>query len=675
MAEQSDLLTNLRETLARYDDEALAALANKGLLRRAGKDLEASTPTLVEAQTNTVRIDTGEAVVTLALPLQGCTCVCPSTGICRHVLLALLWLRKQPAESAALSDAIVEKPEAPLGAELLALTSDEILRWAGTPLARKCAKSLNIGTKVTWTEGRTIDFVLPNREISCRWLPGLGLTGMVCDCHARGACEHRVTALLAYRAAVGIRDVVLDEGEDHRHSLDHVVVLASVGDAVHNLIAHGFSHLSSADDERVSALAISAHTAQMPRLESLLKTLATEIRLQLTRDAQADTGNLLEIASLIEALRLAAPNASSALHGKHRTAYYDTRVLEIQGMGMSRWRTPGGYFGLTVYFWDLRNNEWLTWSDSRPADTKDGFTPQRRRNAPGPWENCESPFKISRRRLTLQAAKRSAEGRISGREATVANVHDPASNDVPAPITSWDMLTERAISLFGGGLAEAEERDAIVYIEPHRWGDAQFDRTSQELAIEVSDERGALIRLIVPFSDETTNSIRLLEQFDWSLGTRLLGMLRLRAEGMHIEPLVIHQGNDTIDLTFDMPRPQSRSRAGHRRSTVARPTPPAETQIGSLLLSALAEMGTIAEGGLTAHHDMSGLRQTSIRLTDVRMEHAGNILCRFVNEFERIRHSTSPNTSHAAQVLLQGYYLLHRSRIIDGLLAAAGGLR
>ena len=42
------LLTRLRGVLAAFDDEALAGLANKGLVRRARKDLETIRPKVLE---------------------------------------------------------------------------------------------------------------------------------------------------------------------------------------------------------------------------------------------------------------------------------------------------------------------------------------------------------------------------------------------------------------------------------------------------------------------------------------------------------------------------------------------------------------------------------------------------------------------------------------------------
>src|SRR4051794_30884718 len=87
------------------DDDTLAALASKGLLRRAQKDLEREAPRVVaNAADRTVLEFAGEGV-TVTIPATGAraaTCTCPAEGICRHILGGLLYLRDQaPAEAMA----------------------------------------------------------------------------------------------------------------------------------------------------------------------------------------------------------------------------------------------------------------------------------------------------------------------------------------------------------------------------------------------------------------------------------------------------------------------------------------------------------------------------------------------------------------------------------------------
>ena len=325
MVEQHHTLAALREAVAVYDDDALSALANKGLLRRAYKDLETVSLTPLDAGEDGVRIDTGEAVVTLALPFQTSRCTCPASGVCRHILLALLWLQREAPAPVAAAASIAA------GDEILALTEEALQRWAGKPLVRKALQRLAQGITVTWQEGQTLDFAFADRELTCRWLPGQGLEGMVCDCHAPQCCEHRAMAILAYQAARGLRDLTLEEAPSPAETRERAAALEAVEAALNGLVGHGLSHLSPAQHERVATLAISAHGADLPRLERLLKSLATEIQLQ---SEPRRAGGYRQSAHQRGARRGAAPGVAHPHPGVARPA--SQRVFRCEGSGTAR---------------------------------------------------------------------------------------------------------------------------------------------------------------------------------------------------------------------------------------------------------------------------------------------------------------------------------------------------
>src|SRR5690348_9760399 len=90
--QMSALETKLRRLASSLDAAALEALASKGLLRRAQKDVERGIEIrLVGEAETTLRLAVGDFVVTL--PETGpatATCLCPAAGICQHILAAVL---------------------------------------------------------------------------------------------------------------------------------------------------------------------------------------------------------------------------------------------------------------------------------------------------------------------------------------------------------------------------------------------------------------------------------------------------------------------------------------------------------------------------------------------------------------------------------------------------------
>ena len=117
-------------------------------------------------------------------------------------------------------------------------------------------------------------------------------------------------------------------------------------------------------------------------------------------------------------------------------------------MGALRWRTPSGYAGLTVYFWDRSARKWATWTDARPLSIA-GFDPVGAHRADGPWAGVSSPTEASRTLIRLVGAWRNRQGRLSGRPGTLAiPLGRAAVESIPDRIEHWDTLADPRRSAF-----------------------------------------------------------------------------------------------------------------------------------------------------------------------------------------------------------------------------------
>src|SRR6266516_923235 len=129
------LESKLRRMAASLDAKVLEALASRGLLRRAQKDLDRGIEIHIAAGAeSTLRLRVGEFAVTLqdSGPATA-TCSCPSTGVCQHILTAVLFLRQEPSGSVQEQLPGVNVAEAPVSPEqeLMAIIPEQLEQWAG----------------------------------------------------------------------------------------------------------------------------------------------------------------------------------------------------------------------------------------------------------------------------------------------------------------------------------------------------------------------------------------------------------------------------------------------------------------------------------------------------------------------------------------------------------------
>lgn len=670
------LLTAIRAALANFDDEALAALASKGLVRRARKDLELARPAVLGPGDDRLRVEVGDGIAAIALPPSRSTCDCPAGGICRHILAALIHLRE--SAPAGPVDA------GPVDAEVLAVDAEALAKWAGRPMVAKALKALGFGLPAEFEGSGALVVRFPTRNVACRWMPGGGLAGMVCSCHAPGPCEHRVAAVLAFQASKGARSLA-DAPELKQAATEaprtRVEVLGSVRAVLRDLIAPGTSRLSRSSADRLGTLAISAHGVDLPRLEKALRALADEVGHALARDAQADSSRILDRASRVEALRSALLRRPTAdLVGEHRTAYEPVGDVEVIGLGARRWRSPGGFSGLTLYFWDRSARGWATWTDARPSTVGAGFDPAARHRAEGPWSGVSCPEEAARSVLRLQGAWRNRLGRLSGRPSTRAIVLGRTDPDqVPGVVARWPDLVDRAARAFGGGARDRDGRDALVLIAPAAWGPARFDPARQEMTRPVLDADGRSIPLVLPQSPETAGAVDALAAHD-PAGTRsLLGSLRLEAGRLAVEPIAFHTdrgvSNPTLDGTPPRSAPRPSPAAEDPQADPEGPEDPDEiapspSRLGRLLGALAAQFEAIGEGGLASYRGSEALRDLGARAGHLGLSAAAEATDRVVDHLNRIRKGEQDDPAAAVPALLHAYRVARIAAANEAILAA-----
>jgi len=698
-------LIKLQAILAALDDDALAALANRGLLRRARKDLESNPPTILKVEENSISLQVSDAVVTVPELPSHSHCSCPAAGICRHILAALVYVRE--ASSLAISPSAqqspchvkalpaIEQPSNRTPEDVLgAATEEEIQSWAGKAVWKKALTRLASGPRVEIEATSTLVVRFPSLNLTCRWIPGGGLDGMYCSCQSGSVCVHIVMAVVAYRASLGKQEIQLEQRlleESSGAPRSRAEVLHAVGSIIQEMISTGLTRLSSATTERLTTLAVSAHGVDLPRLERTCKTLANEIQRSLQRDAQASSVRLLSPAARLEALRAALErNARPEFIGQHRSTYDDIGQLYLIGLGARYWISKGGYHGLTVYFWEESSRTWATWSDLRPVQQA-GFDPISRFGADGPWPGCDSPHKAGTHRLRLSNAGRNPQGRLSGRATTRALILSPTHlEDVPDRITEWSELAQRARRFFSGGLIDQTQNQAFVLLVPSEWMPATYDPVRQELSCPLLDEHGRMIPLWLPFSAETEIAIECLEKLTPQKGDGVLGELRLVAGQLRVQPISLITGSGVISLNLpDAKRPSTKQRqqkqneenSSVKEESLDEDDPAivdlsgAATPLGRLLIAAQAELEAIAEGGIAIQRDFHVLETAARRFETLGLSTCAYPLQRLANALQSSsRLADQHHRQQTAGDLLHAYYLLRMASDQETLALACSGL-
>ena len=665
-------------TLAALDDDALAALANKGLVRRARKDLEKASPTVTAADAESVSLEVEGSAVRLTSPINKSTCACAS-GFCRHIIGAVIFLRQAApvAAVAAPSDAPQPPAAGPNVAEqLLAIDEATLTRWAGKPLLKRAAVALARGYEVEETPAAVI-VRLPAQNITVRWVGGAGaLDAMICTCHAPAACEHKTAAVLAYQAhksgrAVELPNAALQASSGAPRTREDVRV--SVVTLLREMVALGLSRVSQATEQRLRTLATSAHGVDLPRLERVLRGLADEVLLTLKRDAAASSSALLHGAARAAALCAALERPTHATVGEHRSVYMPVAgTIELIGLGARRWRTRSGYHGLTVLLWEPAVKRWTGWTDARPVGTP-GFDPVLRFDEGAPWSGAASPRQMAKLSWRVSGAFRNGVGRITARDNTRGIPGKPSKPDNGPLVADFSQLATIAADVFAPGLADRRDNADLVLLAPANWADATYDEIQQEVTRVVADAQGNMVPLVLRHSLETDHALTTLERIHGATVRAVLGSLRIGAQGLFVEPTTLWTDSKPIHLTLDgvVARPKSAPSPAAVASDDAddeledaedaeQDAPEAETisGVGSLLARVEAALVSMAESGVGVTRDLAPIRGDARELDAAGLSTAAAALARLCDELDAFRKSTDRDELVPAESLLRCAYVV-----------------
>ncbi len=690
------------------DDETLAALANKGLLRRAQKDLEAARPELQEERDDALLFNIPGEGCTVTLPAAGptkATCTCPADGCCRHILTATLFLRAQAQQATKETSEEAPAEAAPQPDKLMELSEADLIAWATRPLYRQAVEELAFGEleTITQTEGTTIRFRFPQYNIVVRCIVGAGLDGLICSCKRRPACHHAVAAILFYQAQHGKplpvpEKKTLEAAAGTPRSREEV--LASVQTTLAEMIALGLGRLSKTTEGRFITLAISAHGVDLPALEYALRSLSDHLSWHLNRDVRANTSQLLAAAARSYALAFALAHAQgvppAALVGEHRLRYYDIGNLELVGVGAQQWRSRAGYVGLTLYFWDVAGRRWTSWTDARPTiHANVAFNPQRRYLQEEMWDSAPTPAIISRSRFRLSNVQRNRLGRLSGRtqcQALLSGAADLTSLNLEgAQFDDWYKLAAYIAASRASGLVKSSPLDALVVVTPARWGEPVYDQIRQTLVRPVFDAVGRSLPLALPHAEDWPFAVDTLQSWDphhW--GTwGVFGTAFITSEGLQLAPISLLNRatlpkpiqSPVLHLTLDawqtpaapLPETPTDNAAPSETSEETEDLLEEEQEarqeedfahdtsvVSQLLRAASQELEQIAERGVRASSPAieDHLRSLAERMGQIGLTACGNALANVSARLAASRHQMTPEIEQIAHALLHSYYVL-----------------
>ena len=542
-----------KQALDAADDDYLAGLANKGIVKRAYKELPDTQADITQEESGFL-VQMGDVSCRLALPLGSSQCSCVSRSICKHIIIAVLKTRdylKEQVEGAPDGDYLrgqgegvpdggeedrTESPEekentasAPAFSEVASYPLEKARKVMGSRRFQsliECAR-LGMAPKITVTSVITVEW--PEDGTKVKLLEPLAYSS--CSCHKKEMCSHRAEAIVWYQLKAGLltADMLEQAREDEElPDLERIHGLAgTVRLLLEGLLRTGLARSSQDVLDSLERLAILCHNRELPDFERDARALRDSWQNYFRRmasfrpeDLMRQLTRLYRKAQALEEAR--TPGRVRQLAGQFKAEYRLAGDLILIGIGARHFLSKTGYEGETVYFLEASSGQWYTYTDARPVfyEQRGGRRPAGRGSAP--WDLRVSMDELPQLRIRLRQARASSRNRLSSGSQTRGEVLGPRQihrKEIESCYyTDFARLFREQI---GSGPLEEEREEGDygfdetrhpVLVHPSAAGPGVFDRISQTFRMELGDSRGITVSLEAVYSKQQEPVIRSLER-------------------------------------------------------------------------------------------------------------------------------------------------------------------
>lgn len=590
-------MTSLEELINNIDDDYLIGISNKGIVKRAYKDIENTEVIItntgnsevliqynIENDANIIQVKVGEEQVTITTPITESTCSCPSRSMCKHRVMAIIATKKLIEEKVnANKNKTLEQIEALEDRQDTITTENNLSSFKNQSLATKLLEEIKtadlhklikaitqkrlknfintIDNKESYdiTNGQVITVKLNDYDHIVKLI--YPLKDSVCTCHKSEICVHKAIAIIKCKydeKMIKKEDILSLIEEKKEYDIDLIKATAnSIIKNIEEIMRIGLTRVPKDIVDNFERTAILCHNAKLARQENLSRAISRQYVSYFAKVLTFDVEKLLSnIASLYEDMNTLSNEEDllmiSKVAGEFRSEYIDIGNLSLLGVAYEHYVTQNGYECEKVYFLDKETLSWFTVTEMTPVFYREekGASPVYstanmlnynlwgKNNDKYMWGMSETIKSLADYELELAYAKSDDNNRLSQSKETVGKV-------IGVRKFKKELLEgiyyESFDKLFIEHIKENElsVNGENVFIKPYDLIKLPFDDKKQELKVEVYDNSGYRIIIVLKYDLYTKDLINELKQIDLTKESVIFGRIYLKNGELYMYPIRI----------------------------------------------------------------------------------------------------------------------------------------
>lgn len=536
MDSKNSIINEIKSFLPFINEEFIVSISNKGIYKRSVKDLEKAREniSLAVKDTGLIEVKIEDAVVELNVNIQNSKCTCPSSSICKHIVMALLYLKEfydnnQDGAEEIKEEAKEEIDETVFYEELKKLTGEKVLELVGKKNYNSLINSIFIRNEAVFEYGDMLTVSIASQSVKVYFPKENSIENAMCSCKEKGICSHKAYALISYlikKGKITEEDTEYDKieiGEKEREIIQNLHLFIS------SIFDRGISGLTGNEISQAEKFYIQTYGIKLFAAADELKNLSSELGFYFSKNISFSNKRLMHILCSVynrtSALLVTEDNRKKLmLAGQRQEEKFNLDNIELMGLGASGGLTKRNDLLVTAYFYCKDIKTILSMSTLRPYENSSQLGTLY--NMGQVWSNDLSFKEVSMSKMTLRDAKLST-GKVSSAKSTVCSIKGK---------TSEEDVQEIAVSDYSF-IGEELRKHKFKYFEPYsatkniflikaeEIKNIEYDKIEQKLKFDSCDSNGNIITFDIKYSSVSENSIKYFEKnktglyFEYILGS------------------------------------------------------------------------------------------------------------------------------------------------------------
>lgn len=484
----------------KFDDEYLIALTNKGIVKRAYKDMEIND--LSDNPDGTIIIGS-DIKVKLNENISQSICSCPSQSICKHIIMAVLYEKQKTLnnENVNIIKTNIE--------DILEIDDNMLLKIIGNTGIKKLYYDIE-NNRFPIIEEKNIIYITLDTEHLIKLL--FPISNSICSCKSSDMCKHKALAILYYKAFKG--KLNLKKEDTIKISNKELNSIREFTDRIQKEISHilnvGLSRLSYSNIQYFEKLALMAHNVKLANHEKMCREISGMFEAYFNSDIYFNENQLLKKISdcYLLAEKINSTNdlvKISSYMGTFKDEYMINNDISLIPVGSRYTETLGGYAGNIYYYLCEDNHKVYSYSNLRPTFYDYTYDENIQTFM---WNSDYSIDEITNFQFRLIKPRINENMQISSSTQTRLQVEKEIEKDLPI---KFELLTYDFRTLIK--IEDRCENEKVAFLMVNSIISYGFDHIKQIFSIEIKDSNGYPILLELKNTLDNKKYIKLLNYY------------------------------------------------------------------------------------------------------------------------------------------------------------------